>query len=104
MADIALGYVNYSIFTFIIKSLEGIVIYLLIKKLNPKYRLHIFVIGAIVMLCGYGLADVLMGSDFSLFIASMMANLPQAIACTIIATLAYRPFNKLLERKFDESK
>ena len=103
-ADIALTYVNYSIFTFVIKSLEATIIYLLIKKLNPKYRLGVYTLGAIIMLCGYGLADVILSANFAMFIPSVLANLPQAIACTLLATLVYRSFDKLLGRKFDESK
>ena len=104
MADIALGYVNYSIFTFIIKSLEAAIIYALVKRFKPKYRLPIFIVGGLVMLCGYGLADVILGGEFTLFLASFVANLPQALGCIIIATLAYRGFDKLIGRKFDESK
>ncbi len=103
LADIYLSFAHYAIFTFIIKSLEGLVMMWLFKK-GLKFKPLGFVIGAITMILGYGLADSLLGQSLSMMIPSMMANMPQGLVCAIIASVLYVPFYKYIGSKIYETK
>ncbi len=94
IADLALGYSQYAIFTFLIKGIEA----LIISHICKKYRPIAFILGAGWMLVGYGLTDALLGSDITLLFASILANLPQAIISLIIAFIFYIPLKRVLER------
>ncbi len=93
IADLALGYAQYAIFTFLIKGIEA----LIISHIFKNHRPIAFMSGAVWMLVGYGLTDTLLGGDISLFFASVIANLPQAIISFIIASVFYIPLKRVLK-------
>lgn len=94
LADIALGYTQYAIFTFAIKGIEALIIAYTFKSKRPLA----YVLGAVWMLVGYGLVDVLLGQDILLFGPSIIANLPQALISVIAASILYIPLKRALER------
>lgn len=99
LADIYLGYTNYAIFTFIIKGLEGLSIYYLLKKYqSSKARYFCFAISLALMVCGYGLADVILTSSWAMFIPSISLNLLQALASYVIALILYPIVKKLFNK------
>ena len=96
LADLFLGFAYYALFTLIIKSLEALLIFKLLKKDYKK--ILAFSLGAVVMLVGYGLSDVVLSQDIFIFISSFLANLPQALICVFLATLLFGRFKKLEAR------
>ena len=103
LADIILSFAQYSIFTFIVKSLEGLIIMVLLKK-AIKFKPIAFAIGALIMLLGYGLADAFLGQSLAMMLPSMAANLPQGLVCAIAASVLYIPFDKYIGCKLNETK
>ncbi len=95
MADFALGYANYAFFTFFIKGFEALCAYIIIKKFKNHWLA--FISAAIVMLIGYGLADIMLTSNIEYFILSVSYNFPQAVICVIIASLIYKPFKSIFK-------
>ena len=93
MSDLYLGFGQYALFTLIIKFLEA---FTCRKMLNMNINYYIvYFIGLMIMLIGYGLTDVILSSNVTYFSVSLLANLPQAIVCYIIAILLFKPVNKL---------
>lgn len=84
-ADIYLGYINYAIFTFVIRSIQVFVLVFINEKISLKYNTVLsFMIAAIIMLIGYGLADVILFKSLSYFWVSILTNLSQAVLSLII--------------------
>ncbi len=80
LADLLLGYGQYAIFTLIIKGLEaGIIAYFAIKK--GKAHLWVYLLAGIWMAVGYGLTDVLLTGELTIFVASFSYNIFQGIVC-----------------------
>lgn len=99
LADMYLGYSSYAIFTFVIKGLEAIAMYFLFKKIKFKHNeLLIFLIGALIMLLGYGVADLIIYNSKEVIMVSIMANLPQAIVSYVVAVVLVNV--KVLERMY----
>ncbi|MDY6062178.1 MAG: ECF transporter S component [Erysipelotrichaceae bacterium] len=96
LADLYLGYANYAVFTFLVKGLEALIIFGLFKQVKHKYGyIFIYLIGALTMLIGYGLADIIIASNIDMFIPSIIANLPQAVSCLVIACVIYPIIKKV---------
>ncbi len=96
LADLYLGYSQYAIFTFVVKLSEALVMFYLFKKIKYKYGyILVFLIGALIMLVGYGLSDVILTNNIATFALSFVANLPQAISCYIIAIAVYPLLKKV---------
>ena len=104
LADVALSYAQYAIFTLVIKSLEGLIMMAILKKGLIKFKPVAFAIGALTMMIGYGLVDSFLGQSIAMMIPSMTANLPQGAACFVIASLCYKPFDKYIGSKLYGSK
>ena len=104
LADIFLSYAQYAIFTLVIKSLEGLVMMIILKKGLIKFKPIVFVLGALTMMVGYGLVDSFLGQSLSMMIPSMTANLPQGLVCAIVASICYIPFDKFIGSKIYETK
>ena len=100
LADMFAGYSQYVLITLIAKSLEAIVVYYLYHKVKA-FSVLSFAIGALVMMTIYGLGDSFLASSFAAFVPSFMANIPQGLACVILDSILYRPFNKIMERLND---
>lgn len=94
LADLYLGYSQYALFTLIVKGLEGLLVVVLIRKLNfiPYVALAL---GALLMVCGYYFADGIILGSFSASFAGVPANILQGTCSVIIASLAYKPFQKV---------
>ncbi|MGL5978309.1 MAG: ECF transporter S component [Erysipelotrichaceae bacterium] len=98
MADVSLGYMNYALFTFVIKGLEALVVSLLIHKYRDKLRLVWFVIGIMIMLVGYGLTDVFLSGQAAMFLPSLGWNAIQGIGSLIVAMIAYPSIAKVMHK------
>lgn len=84
LADLLLGYGQYAIFTLIIKGLEAsIIAYFAIHKGHTK--LWVYLLAGTWMAIGYGLTDVLLTGEPTVFIASFSYNIFQGIVCASIA-------------------
>ena len=104
LADLFLGYSSYAIFTLFIKSIEAVVIFFFVKRLQVRYRIIAYAIGSIFMLIGYGVSDIILSGSPAIFAASFIANMPQAFICTLAAVLINVPFEKFVARKLNETK
>lgn len=94
LADLIGGYGQYAVFTFIIKFLMALTVFVLYRKLKIHYLFSI-ILAEIVMLLGYGLTDVVLSSSWIVFIESIIANLPQAIVCVVVAYIIHPFFKKV---------
>lgn len=84
LADLLLGYGQYAIFTLIIKGLEAsIIAYFAIHKGQTK--LWVYLLAGTWMAIGYGLTDVLLTGELTIFIASFSYNIFQGIVCASLA-------------------
>ena len=84
LADLLLGYGQYAIFTLIIKGIEaGIIAYLALKKGNAPLWAYLF--AGVWMAIGYGLTDVLLTGEMSIFVASFSYNIFQGLVCGSLA-------------------
>lgn len=97
LADITLGFGQYAVYTFAVKAIEAILIVSLIK--TTKIKWFAFAVGATWMLVGYGLTDSFLAGSVDYFMISLLANLPQAIGCVIIASLCEPIFKKLFTKQ-----
>jgi uncharacterized membrane protein len=80
LADLLLGYGQYAIFTLIIKGIEaGIIAYIAVKL--GKAQLWVYLLAGTWMAVGYGLTDVLLTGELTIFIASFSYNIVQGIVC-----------------------
>ncbi len=80
LADLLLGYGQYALFTVIIKGLEaGIIAYFAFKK--GRASLFIYLLAGTWMAIGYGLTDVILTGELTIFIASFAYNIVQGIVC-----------------------
>lgn len=96
LADIAGGYGYYFIFTLIIKGLEGfIVAYLLQKKDHPVYRMFTYLLGSLIMIGGYFIADTIVNQSIWLGAASIWGNLFQAAIGFCIGIIGYPLLQKV---------
>ncbi len=94
IADLLAGAIYYTVFTGIIKGLMVLTVFLLRKFLNTKLYFIPFVLSSLVMLVGYALVDGFVLGGYT-FMASLIANLPQAVLGSGI-TIALFPFTKKL--------
>lgn len=97
LADVALGFGQYAIYTFVVKALEAIVIIYCIKLFKNKWLA--FGAGALMMLVGYGITDSILASSLSYFMVSVVANLPQAIGCLIVGSIMEPVFKKVFMKQ-----
>lgn len=104
LADLFLGYSSYAVFTLFIKSIEAVVIFFFVKRLQKRYRFIAYIIGSIFMLIGYGISDVILSASPAIFVASFVANCPQAFICTLTAVFINVPFERFVARKVNETK
>lgn len=89
LADIFSGYPHYAAFTFFIKITEVLIIHVM-KRSNDRWVLNLgFVCAGLSMVALYGVADMFMTTSTVVFIPSVLANLPQAVICSVGAILMY---------------
>lgn len=96
LADIYLGYTHYAIFTFFAKGIEGYIVSVLFTKWKDKMN---FVIGGLLMVFTYYLADALLYKDWIVATGGVTFNLIQALISTIIATVL-KPLFVNINKKF----
>ena len=90
MADAAGGYGIYILPTLLIKGTEAIVVSQIMRKIKKEpMRILPYLIGSLIMLIGYFLADSYINESWQLGVASVFANVVQAGAGMIIAYLAF---------------
>lgn len=97
LADIALGWGHTAIYTFIIKGIEGLIVGLLFNKLRKKeYKLsnnlYLFLfslIGSLIMIGGYYLAEAFMYGSMEAAIISIYTNILQASLSIVTFLIVY---------------
>lgn len=89
LADILSSYAHYAVFTFFIKALEAWVVFKLLNKKTQKRQVVPFVMGALVMMIGYGLVDGFLAGEAAVILSSMLYNSAQALASAVIIILLY---------------
>ena len=82
LADFALGYPQYILFTFFIKGTEG------------WQRFVPFITGGLWITVHYGLTDVFLTQSWSYFIPSASYNIIQGLGCAVIAIALAPGFHK----------
>lgn len=89
LADVAGGYGIYFFFTLIIKGFEGYIVCLLLKKTHKlSVNIFIYLMGSIIMVGGYFIADAFINESWQLSLTGVPANLLQALFGIIIAVIA----------------
>ncbi len=92
IADLLVGAAYYTVFTGIIKALMVFAVFSCRKFLNTKFYFIAFILSSTIMLVGYGIVDGFVLGGYS-FLASCLANLPQAIIGSVLS-IAMFPFTK----------
>ncbi len=96
LADIFAGYLIYAPFTFFIKILEVIVIYLLRRYLTTNKYFIPFFAGGLVMALSYAIVDGIMLMGIGAFFISLGGNIGQGVVSAMIVTVVYPKFNKMV--------
>lgn len=94
-ADLFLGYGQYAIFTFVIKGVEGLIVYML-KEKKPILS---FLIAVIWMVIGYGITDVILAGSIGYFLPSAMYNSIQAGASVLLGLGFLTFFKKIFVKQ-----
>ena len=97
LADIALGWGHTAIYTFIIKGVEGLIVGLLFNKLRKKdfkisYNIYLFLfslVGSLIMIGGYYLAEAFMYGSMEAAIVSIYTNILQASLSIVTFLIVY---------------
>lgn len=97
-ADLYLGFPQYIFFTFIIKGLEAMLISKMLYKRDIK-RPWIFILGGILVVLGYALADIILTQNIYTGILSISFNSIQATCSVAFAYLLYQPFHAFIKKK-----
>lgn len=85
MADFALGWSQYAIFTLVIKSLEAALVYVLYHRVKSMNRFLPFVVGGLWIVLMYGFTDVFLYQSWFQLIPSMSYNVFQGVGSAMIA-------------------
>lgn len=90
LADAIGGYGIYVIPTLLIKGIEAVAVSLWMRHIHKEaWRMFPYLLGSIIMLVGYFLADTVIHDSWQLGAAAILTNLLQAVVGIIIAWLAY---------------
>ena len=97
LADIALGWGHTAIYTFIIKGIEGLIVGLLFTKLRKKefklsYNIYLFIfslIGSLIMIGGYYVAESFMYGSKEAALISIYTNVLQASLSIVTFLIVY---------------
>ncbi|MFV0254895.1 MAG: ECF transporter S component [Erysipelotrichaceae bacterium] len=100
-ADIFLNYSQYAVFSFLIKGSEGLVFSYLFSR-NKEMRAYLAVI--LILLLGYGAADVILTGSFASLLPSVFTNSIQALSSVFIALLLVPMVSKRLRKQIHGSK
>lgn len=85
LADVAGGYAIYFIPTLLIKGAEAIIVSYLIHKLGQKSRYVVYLLGGIIMVSGYFVADAFINESWALSATGIPSNIIQALAGYVVA-------------------
>lgn len=99
LADVYLGYSQYAIFTLIIKGAEGLIAAYLFHALPKKIRIVAFLAGALIMIGGYYITDVILIGDFIAVLPAVQGNLVQGGTCFVFACIAHQPFLRISKQQ-----
>ncbi len=102
LADWALGYMTYVPITFVVKGLEGAVTGTVFYALKPHWRtvprlLLALILGSIVMVSGYYLAESLMYGAAAAAL-EIPGNIFQVAFGSIMSTIVYFAVDKMLQQ------
>ncbi len=96
LGDIYLGYTQYALFTLIIKGLEALCVSIIWKSIPKKVRPLSFLVGLLIMVCGYYLTDAFLYGNFIVAFGSVPFNLLQGFISVVVASiLSYSVGNRL---------
>ena len=99
LADFALGYPQYILFTVLIKGTEGILVSYLYHKLEGTMKRAVpFIAGGLWITFAYGLTDVFLTQSWEYFIPSASYNLIQGMGCALIAIALAPSFSKMMRK------
>lgn len=101
LTDIFAGYGQYAVFTFLVKSIEGLIIVFFFKakkEITIKQFGMISLLAVVVMVLGYGLSDAIIFQGISYIWPSILVNLPQAGFAWILSIVCYRPMLKVFSQ------
>lgn len=100
LADLISGYGMYFPFTFVIKFLMAVVIFVIYKKFHNKFG---YILGAllaeIIMIAGYYLTDSMLLSSFITASTGIYGNCLQGLGGIIISILLFPVLKKSIIRK-----
>ena len=88
LADLFAGYGQYMFFTLVIKAAEGVLVAYLIQRFKWK-SYYAFAVGALVMVTGYAVTEVILSGTINMFTVGFVVNLNQGLAACLGATLLY---------------
>jgi Predicted membrane protein len=88
LADVFLGYGQYAIFTFFIKSFEAVIV----AKMHTEHTVIKFILAGIFMMFSYALVDCFLLGSTVPFFPSLFYNGLQATVSIVLAQLFVKRF------------
>ena len=101
LADITGGYGMYALFTLLIKGMEAVLVSWLVCRGRSSFRYVAYILGGLLMVGGYFLADAYINQSWQLSLTGIPGNLVQAAAGYVIALAAYPLLQKRMHRHPD---
>ncbi|MFQ7536367.1 MAG: ECF transporter S component, partial [Clostridium sp.] len=101
LADITGGYGMYALFTLLIKGMEAVLVSWLVCRGRSSFRYVAYILGGLLMVGGYFLADAYINQSWQLSLTGIPGNLVQAAAGYAIALAAYPLLQKRMHRHPD---
>jgi len=99
LADFALGYPQYIIFTVLIKGSEGVLVSYLYRTLEGTMKRVVpFIAGGLWITLAYGLTDVFLTQSWAYFIPSASYNIIQGMGCALIAIALAPGFSSMMRK------
>ena len=94
LADVLSGYSQWAIFTLVIKGLEGYIIGLIVNKSSKvKNQVIASILGIIVMVIGYYIANGILVGSFVAAVSSIPLNIMQGVVSILLGILLVKPLS-----------
>ena len=98
IVDAISGYAPYIIPTLLTKGLEAIIIsYIMNKNKKLSTRYFAYMIGALVMVSGYFIAEIYLNQSVGIAFVALPTNILQAFVGFMIAVILYPTIHKLTD-------
>ena len=92
---------SYALFTLLIKGMEAVLVSWLVCRGRSSFRYVAYILGGLLMVGGYFLADAYINQSWQLSLTGIPGNLVQAAAGYAIALAAYPLLQKRMHRHPD---